>query len=350
MKKLYQKIATTLFTLLLFSGMGQAGDGNLVIFDWSGYEDQAFFDAYMKKYGEAPTYSFFADEEEAFQKIRTGFRADLAHPCSQSVVKWRKAGIIEPIDISRLKNWSKVMENFRNMEGFQHAGKQWVVPVDWGATALTYRTDKVSEAEASTLQTFTNRKFKGRISMPDNVDDAYALAFLAIGFKNWNKASLKDLEDASNFLRKVHKNVRTYWQAPADLNQLMASGEILISWAWNETAAVLSGEGKPVAMKRDTKEGSSTWVCGYVKMANAPGSEQQVYDFLDAWLDDSSATYLLTEWGYGHSNETVMSKIGEENGFGSIESYSKNTLWQSPLNSTIREKMIKDFELIKAGF
>ena len=78
-------------------------------------------------------------------------------------------------------------------------------------------------------------------------------------------------------------------------------------------------------MKRDTKEGSSTWVCGYVKMANAPGSEQQVYDFLDAWLDDSSATYLLTEWGYGHSNETVMSKIGEENGFGSIESYSKNT-------------------------
>ena len=37
-------------------------------------------------------------------------------------------------------------------------------------------------------------------------------------------------------------------------------------------------------------------------------------------------------------------------GFGSIESYSKNTLWQAPINSKMREKMIKEFEMIKAGF
>ena len=45
-----------------------------------------------------------------------------------------------------------------------------------------------------------------------------------------------------------------------------------------------------------------------------------------------------------------MDAIGEENGFGTLESYSRNTLWQAPVSPEMREKMIKEFELIKAGF
>ena len=45
-----------------------AADEELIIFDWSGYEDEGFFPAYVEKHGAAPTYAFFGDEEEAFQK------------------------------------------------------------------------------------------------------------------------------------------------------------------------------------------------------------------------------------------------------------------------------------------
>ena len=70
----------------------------------------------------------------------------------------------------------------------------------------------------------------------------------------------------------------------------MKSGEILLEWTWNEVAFTLSFEDDaPVAVfNRDTKEGSSTWVCGYTIMQDAPGSEQKAsYDFLDAWLSDA---------------------------------------------------------------
>ena len=97
---------------LLVAGTAYAADSELVVFDWGGYEDEMFFQDYIEKYGEAPTYSFFSDEEEAFQKVRAGFRADLGHPCSQSVVKWRNADIIVPIDTSRLSNWEKVDPGF----------------------------------------------------------------------------------------------------------------------------------------------------------------------------------------------------------------------------------------------
>jgi len=280
---------------LLVAGTAYAADSELVVFDWGGYEDEMFFQDYIEKYGEAPTYSFFSDEEEAFQKVRAGFRADLGHPCSQSVVKWRNADIIVPIDTSRLSNWEKVDPGFASMEGFQVDGVQWALPVDWGATALTYNSDEVSAEEASSLYIFADPKYQGRVSLIDNVDDAYALGFLAIGVKDWTKATDADFTAASNFLREVHKNVRQYHADGAEGAALMKSGEILLEWTWNEVAFTLGWEeNAPAAVfNRGAKEGSSTWVCGYTIMKDAPGSEQKAYDFLDAWLADASAAYML---------------------------------------------------------
>jgi len=329
-----------------------AADKDLVIFEWSGYEDPGFFSDYVKAHDEIPTYSFFSDEEEAFNKRRAGFRADLAHPCAQSVSKWREAGMIEPFDPARLKYWSDI--EFVETEGFTVDGKIYVVPVDWGATGLTYRTDLVSESEASTLQSFAQPKFQGRVSLPDNVDDAYALGFLAIGVHDWTQATVDEFRAASDFLRKVHRNVRTYWADGAELGQLMASGEVMLSWAWAETPTTLRAEGFPVAMNRDTAEGSSTWVCGYVNLVDGPGSEDKMYDFINARLAPASAQAFVTSRGYGHSNLLAMRSMGAEAlaavGFDDLDTYRDNTLQQSPLPFGLRQKMVVEFEKIKAGF
>src|SRR3546814_17431884 len=96
---------------------------------------------------------------------------------------------------------------------------------------------------------------------------------------------------------RVHENVRVYWQDGAGLAQVMASGEVSVAWAWNETPVTMQAEGHPVAMKRDTKEGLSTWVCGYYLLAGGQGNEEKVYDYINAFLDDDTAEYLVTEWG-----------------------------------------------------
>lgn len=350
MKKIKHILAASVVGLIGLTGFSHAADPDLVIFDWGGYEDPNFFQDYITKHGDSPTYSFFSDEEEAFQKMRAGFKADLGHPCSQSVVKWREAGLLEPIDTSRLKGWDKVIKEFKQVEGFNTNGNQWVVPVDWGSTALTYRTDLVDEADAVTLMSFIDPKFQGKISIPDNVDDAYALGYLANGVTDWNKATDADFKKASDFLRKVHQNIRTYWNDGAEIRNLMQTGEVTLSWSWNEVASILQGEDVPVMMNEATREGKSTWLCGYVLLKDGEGDKDKAYDFLNAWLADSSGSYLVNEWGYGHSNAEVMAEYGEAAGFGSLESYSRNTLWQAPVTSDHREKMIAEFELIKAGF
>ena len=45
-----------------------------------------------------------------------------------------------------------------------------------------------------------------------------------------------------------------------------------------------------------------------------------------------------------------MATVGKENGWGPLESYTEGSLFQKPSAPELRERMIKEFELIKSGF
>jgi spermidine/putrescine transport system substrate-binding protein len=340
--------------LAVTAGAASAADPELTVFDWAGYDDPGFHEAYTEQFNDSPTFAYFGDEEEAFQKLRAGFKADLGHPCSQSVVKWREAGLLKPLDTSRITSWNDLIPGLRDMPGFSHDGKAYFVPIDWGNTGLVYRTDLMTEEEVASLQVFADPRYQGKVSIGDSVDDAYALASLAIGLKDWSKMTDAQFAEASDFLRKVHQNVRVYWQDGASLAQVLASGEVTVAWAWNETPVTMQAEGHPVVMKRDTAEGVSTWVCGYSLLAGGEGNDDKAYAYINAFLDDRAADYLVNSWGYGHANQAALDKIDPATlasmGYDNVEAFRANTLWQAPIPTELREKMIAEFEKIKAGF
>jgi spermidine/putrescine transport system substrate-binding protein len=341
---------------LLAAGAAAQDAGGLTVFDWSGYDDPNLFSAYIAEHGAPPAFTFFGDEDEAFEKLRAGFRADIGHPCSQSVAKWREAGLLEPLDTSRIAGWDDLNPGIMAMEDLVHddEGQAWLLPFDWGNTILTYNTARVDEAEVASLRAFADPRFAGRVSLPDNTDDAYALAYLATGVTDWSEATEEDFQAASAFLREVHPNVLFYWTDSTQLNQAMAAGEVDLAWAWNSTATELSAEGLPVAMKRDTAEGVTTWVCGYARLAGAPGSEDLAYDFLSAVNAPEVAAYIVETWGYGHANAAGMAAIDaavlEATGYDDVAAYVDRTLFQSPLPPEQKLRMVGEFERIKAGF
>ncbi|WP_455273375.1 polyamine ABC transporter substrate-binding protein [Rhizobium herbae] len=348
--------AALLVSLISSAAFPAVAADNITIFDWSGYEDPAFHPAYTAKYGTEPDFSFFGDEEEAFQKLRSGFKADLAHPCSQSVNKWREAGLLEPLDTSKLTAWNDTLPGIKAMAGLMTSadGKAWFLPFEWGNTVLTYRTDTVKPEEIQSLKAFADPKFKDRVSIGDNVDDAYALASLAIGLKDWTKMTDAQFAEASAFLREVHKNVRLYWTDNTEVSQAMASGEVDLAWAWNETATTLQKDGVPAEVKRDTAEGLSTWVCGYVRLKGGEGDEAKQYDFLNSISDPAITGYLVNDWGYGHANAKGMAsvdpKVLAEKGYADVDKFMDKTLFQAPMPTDLRQKMIAEFEKIKAGY
>ena len=360
MEKITRRLATVAGLACCFAvSVGAhaiADDKDLTIFDWAGYEAPDFHPKYTQKNGGEPTFTFFGDEDEAFEKLRAGFKADLAHPCSQSVLKWREAGLLEPLDTSKIAGWNDLLPGIMAMKDLATTpdGTAWFMPWDWGNTLLTYNSEKVDEKDLQSLKAFADPKFAGRVSIGDNVDDAYALASLAIGVKDWTHLTDEQFKQASDFLREVHKNVRLYWADTTEIVQALSSGEVDLAWAWNDAAVQSAANGVPIKSKRDTLEGLSTWVCGYVKLKGAPGSADKAYDFLSAVNDPGVANYIVKEWGYGQANGKGMSSVDpavlQEKGYADVQKFVDKTLFQSPVPAEQKLKMIAEFEKIKAGY
>lgn len=99
---------------------------------WAGYEVPELHRPFISKYGASPDISFFAEEEEALAKLRSGFAPDVAHPCASNIAKWRDAGVLKPIDTTRLRNFPDLIPELLSIPGAQADGAQWIIPCDWG--------------------------------------------------------------------------------------------------------------------------------------------------------------------------------------------------------------------------
>jgi hypothetical protein len=126
-----------------------SADEDLLVFDWSGYEIPELHKPYIAKYGKSPAITIFADDEEAYIKIKGGFRCDIVHPTSYAIGRYRDQGMLKPIDVSRLSNWPDVMPEVANVHGFTTGDQRWLVPAGWGYNSVIYRTDLVKPKEAS---------------------------------------------------------------------------------------------------------------------------------------------------------------------------------------------------------
>lgn len=344
-------LAGAALALALPVTMAKAADADLIVFDWAGFEDPALIQGYLDKHGDLPTYAFFGDDDEAFQKVASGFKADVVHPCSQMVSKYRDAGLIEPWDVSRIPNFGEIAPRFLKSSIFSDDTGVWYIPTDYAYTAIAYNTADVPAEDVASLSVFHNPKYAGRVSLPDNTDDVWALALLATGVTDWTDVTEDQFQAAAAWLRTAHENVVAYWADPSELSQLMAGGQVQVAWSWNDSIALMREEGFPVGFQRQAKEGAASWFCGYVNFKDAPGSEDKAYDFINAWLDHGSARGLLDGFGYAHTNDKAMAEIPTEDLVAADVSPIDTTLLaQTPINSQMRDRMLEEFEKIKAGF
>ena len=165
-------------SLLSLSVAAQAADPDLTVLDWAGWEIDGILTDYKAKHGMHPTYAFFADDDEAFQRMVSGFRADVVQPCVASLPRYRGADLIEPWDVSKIPEFANINPALLKSSYVQDDGGVWFIPTDYAYTAVAYNTTEVPEADVASLQVFADPKYAGRISLPDNSDDIWALAFL----------------------------------------------------------------------------------------------------------------------------------------------------------------------------
>jgi spermidine/putrescine transport system substrate-binding protein len=281
-----------------------AGD-QATFFTWAGYDAPDFFAPYVKKHGK-PNTPVFADEQEAFQKLQAGFVADVAHPCSGRLVRWRDAGLIQPMDTSKLSNFGDLYPVLTKINTADLDGKQWFAPIDWGNTGVLYRTDKVEPKEDS-YSLLWDERYKGSISMGEDITDTAIIGGLYVGVKDPYAMNDSDIEKVKQALLKQKPLLRFYWSDTTVLEQAIASGEVVVSTAWNGTLAKMLDQGIPARFMKP-KEGMLTWCCGAVLTKNAPHPDL-AHDMIDALISKEAGVWMIN-YGYGHSNRKAIAEAG----------------------------------------
>ncbi len=284
--------------------------GELTVFDWSGYEVEGFWQDFKDKY-EKVSVSFPAmggSDADIYNGIKTGTNtSDVFHPYTGWLQFYVDEGLAAEIDTTKLKNWDKVPEKFKQLGQFN--GKQYFVPWDWGFTSILHRTDKIPTVDS--WSTLLDPQYDGHIMMWDDGPGAVTVSSYIHG---WDETAITDaqLAEAKTEWTRVLKNNPTTWLYETELVDGFENGDVWAAYAWPGAYATLLANGNVPVAYAHPKEGWNSWVGMYGINADSPNQDLALR-FLDEKLGPVNGKYLVDTYYYGSSNSDVMAAITDEN-------------------------------------
>ncbi|MCS7125792.1 MAG: extracellular solute-binding protein [Aigarchaeota archaeon] len=285
--------------------------GKIIAFVWEDYTMPEVADNFTKLYPDIIVeYSIFTDQPEMFTKLKAGFKADVISPCVDYIPSLVKAGLIQPIDPSRLKNWNKLFKDVREYPGIWFDGKLYMVPTDMGSeTAVVFRKDKVSFIE-SWMDVF-KPEYKEKILIIDDPRLGIVIGAFALGYEDpWN-LSREDLEKIKEFYRERRDLILGFYESDLEVRDMLASGEAWIAAGPSPTIAYwLISEGIDAGFTFPEGKGTS-WFCGMSIVKDAQNLDA-VYTYIDYIISKEVELYFAEEWLYSPSNEEAYMEISPE--------------------------------------
>ncbi len=321
------------------------------LFTFENWADPPFVAEYKAKYGKDPKSAIFADEDEAFAKMRAGYKPDVMGPCSYEFGRWQEAGLIQPIDVTKLTHWKEIPDYLKNIPGMMKSETEaWFIPQYWANTSITYRTDLAPEYVGhESWKILFDPKYKKKVAGLDGVDDTVTLIAKTWGIDPYNLTP-ETWKTLQGKLREFVDNARFISSDETSLSQGLASGEVVAAITWNQTHAALKKEGKPVAYM-NPPGGMFTYVCGLVLHAESKNLDK-AYTLIDSGISPTAMKYQLEELHNGPANMTIFANYTDdqlkEMGFvRDVESFLKAGTFQVRLKN--KDEIVKFWTEIRGG-
>ncbi|MDR5651529.1 ABC transporter substrate-binding protein [Ruixingdingia sedimenti] len=242
-----------------------------------------------------------------------------------------QTGLVAPIPADRLSNWTNIGESFTKPSdkwapSEQIVGQIWtdesqtalnMVPTVYNFDSIGFRPDLVDPEEASMWTSLFDSKYRGKTGI--NVDPllAFGQAIMALNelgeleVKNPGNPDAAAIEEAVKFLisKKKEGQFRALWGDFGEAVNLMASGEMIISDAWQPAVMAVKAQGVPCAYAT-MKTGYRGWAIGVSALKSSPNFDA-VTAYADYWLSGPPAV-AVSEQGYYAPNDKVKEFMSPE--------------------------------------
>lgn len=326
----------------------------LQVFTWANYNNPDLFAPFVAKYG-AVDFSILTENDEARAKLRGGYKPDLVVPTESYVPFFMHDNLLAPIDVSRLTHWPELFDRMRNAPtSIGPNGQHYHLPWVWGTNGVVFRTDLAPEYVGHpTWKILFDPKYKGRIALRDAPNGVIIPAALILGCKEPYDLTDAELDSIGEMLRKQRELVRFYWKTEAELQQALASGEIVAGYGWNTSYAMLKRQGVPVGYMVP-KEGMPIWLDGYSIVRGGGASDDEKYAFLDTALSPETGAMAIRTLNYGSSNSKAFGLVDtallDELGYGHVDEILTNGIWAKAVPPAVLRKMVDLHNRVKSGF
>lgn len=219
----------------------------LRLLTWGSYAPDNIIELFEKETGITVEVTF-SNNEDMISKLRAtgGGGFDLAQPSHDRIhAAQLEYDIYRPMDLSKL-DLSAFDQNLLQAvkDNTTIGGEVYSVPHHWGTSGLV-----VNKARAPNLKGFRDlcsSDYQGRISMRLKrtilIGMGYAMGEDPFGAYSDLGEYERIINAAADRLIDCKKNVKTYWTGGDDLSNLLRSGEIVASDAWDGTAFKLHTE------------------------------------------------------------------------------------------------------------
>jgi len=289
---------------LALAACAQAEPQEILVMEWDGYQDPAFFADFQTANPNVPvTFEYGVSDADILGKMEAGSQADVFHFYSGWQQFYVDQGLVREIDTTKLTNWDKVPDSFKQQGKID--GKQYFLPWDWGFSSILYNTDEIPEV--TSWDALLNPAYAGHVSM---WNDGPAAVTVAAYIHGWDETAITDEQLAQAEAEWIaQKPLNTfYWSSEyTDLCPGIMDGTIWVAYAWPGCYATALYEGTPVAYANPV-EGRNSWI-GFYGISADTDSYELALAFLDAKLADLTMANVVNLFYYGAANQDVMDAI-----------------------------------------
>ena len=272
-----------------------AAAGDLAIYNWADYFGENTIADFQAETGNSVTLDYYDSNEMLQTKLLTaGTGYDLVFPAVSNAEREFAAGVLLPIDPSKLKNYGnldpRILASLDGVPG----GRKLGVPYTWGTIGIAYNTAMVAERLGDTpidsLDVLFDPEIAGKlkdcgIAVLDSPIEMMSVTLNYLG-KDPYSDDPADLEQAEALWKQATGSVRYFHNQKAATE--LPGGDICMAVMYSGDAGIAQAR----AMDADNgveisyaipKEGTLMWIDLMAIPADA-GSVDEAYSFIDYML------------------------------------------------------------------
>jgi len=294
-----------ILALALASGACVKRKESLSLLVWEGYADPATVHAFEESRHCKVMATYMGTSDELVAKLRGGSASnyDVISPSSDVATSIVRAGLVTPLDLSKLPTYSQLSAKLRDLPLVKANGQVYGVPFMWGPNPLLYDTTVFKEPPDS-WNILWDRKFKGKISVWDDLSSVYMAAQI-LGFDKPDPSQLYNLTDeqlaaAKKKLIELKRNVRKMWSSGGELTNLFQNHEVVLAMGWPLNTNDLRKLNFPIG-ETIPRENTTGWI-DHLMITSASSNKELAHAFLEYMIQAKTQKLVTDRTHYTPAN------------------------------------------------